>query len=60
MLTCKTTRKRPIGTPMRRREDDIRMDLKEMGINTRDWIDSAQNRDYWTAFVNTAMNLRVP
>ena len=37
----------PLGRPRRRWEDNIRMDLKEIGINTRNWIDSAQDRDYW-------------
>ena len=40
-------------------KDNIRMDLKEIGINTRDWVDSAQDRDYWRALVNAALNLRV-
>ena len=35
------------------------MDLKEIGINTRNWVDSAQDRDYWSALVNAALNLRV-
>ena len=38
------------GRPRRRWEDNIRMDLKEIGFNTRNWIDSAQDRDYWRAF----------
>ena len=38
----------------------IKMDLKEMGINTRNWVDSAKDRDYWRALVNTVLNLRVP
>ena len=36
------------------------MDLKEIGINTRNWVDSAQDRDYWRTLVNAALNLRVP
>ena len=36
------------------------MDLKETGINTRHWVDSAQDKDYWKALVNAALNLRVP
>ena len=36
------------------------MDLKEIGINTRNWVESAQDRDYWRALVNLALNLRVP
>jgi hypothetical protein len=38
---------RPLGRPRRRWEDNIRMDPKEIGINTMNWIDSAQERDYW-------------
>ena len=36
------------------------MDLKEMGINKRDWVDLAQDRNYWRALANAALNLRVP
>ena len=53
---------KPTGKiPLRRREweDTIRMDLKEIGINTRNWVDSAQDRDYWSDLVNAALNLRV-
>ena len=50
----------PLGSPRRRREDNIRMDLKEIGINTRNWVDSAHDRDYWRAPVNAKMNFRVP
>ena len=39
---------------------NIKINLKEIGINTRIWIDSAQDRDYWRALVNAALNLRVP
>ena len=35
------------------------MDLKEIGINTRNWVDSTQDKDYWRALVNTALNLQV-
>ena len=55
-----STGKRPLGRPRRRWEDNIRMDLKEIGINTRSWVDSAQDKDYWRALVNSALNLRVP
>jgi hypothetical protein len=41
-------------------EDNIRMDLKEMCISTRNWVDSAQDMDYWRALVNAALNLQVP
>ena len=57
ILTGKPTRKRPLGRPRRRWEDNIRMDLEEIGINAGNW---AQDRDYWRAFVNAALNLRVP
>ena len=40
--------------------DNIGMDLKEIGINTRNWVDSVQDREYSRAFVNTVLNLRVP
>ena len=45
--------------PRRRWEDNIRMDLKEIGINTRNWVHSAKNRDYWRALVNKTLNFRV-
>ena len=35
------------------------MDLKEIGINTRNWVDSVQDKDYWRTFVNVALDLRV-
>jgi hypothetical protein len=57
ILTGTPARKIPFGR--RRWEDNIRMDLKEI-INTRNWIDSAQDRIYWRALVNAALNLRVP
>ena len=48
ILTGKPTGKRPLGRPRHRWEDNIRMDLKEIG-NTRNWVDSDQDRDYWRA-----------
>ena len=51
--------KRPLGRPRRRWEDNIRIELKEIVINTRNWVDSAQDRDYLRALVNAALNLRV-
>jgi hypothetical protein len=48
--------KRPLRRPRRRWENNIRMHLKEIDITTRNWVDSAQDRDYWRALVN----LRVP
>ena len=52
------TGKRPSGRS--RGEDNIRMDLKETGINMRNWVDSARDRVYWRALMNAALNLRVP
>jgi hypothetical protein len=49
----------PLERP-RRRWDDIKMDLREVGWDGMDWIDLAQDRDQWRALVNTVMNLRVP
>ena len=48
ILTGKPTGKRLLGSPRRRWEDNIRMDLKEIGINTRNWVDSARDRNYWS------------
>ena len=45
--------------PRRRWEDNIRMDLQEIGISTGNWVDSAQDMDYWRALVNAALNLLV-
>ena len=60
ILTGKPTGKRPLGRPRRRWEDNIRMDLEEIGINAGNWVDLAQDRNYWRALVNVAPNLQVP
>ena len=60
MLTGKPTENKPLGRPRRRWEDNIRMDLEEIGINAGNWVDPAHDRDYWRALVNAALNLRVP
>jgi hypothetical protein len=52
--------RRPLGRPRRRWEDNIKMDLREMGFGDVDWIHLAQDRDRWRALVNMVMNLRVP
>jgi len=52
--------KRPLGRPRLRWEDNIKMDLQEVGCGGMDWIELAQDRDRWRADVNGVMNLRVP
>ena len=57
----KILRVKPIGKkPRHRWDDNIRMGLKEININTRNWVDSTQDRDYWRTLVSAALNLRVP
>jgi hypothetical protein len=51
---------RPLGRPRRRWVDNIKMDLREVGWDSMDWIDLAQDRDQWRALVNTVINLWVP
>ena len=60
ILTGKPTGKRPLGRPRHRWKANIRMNLEEIGVNVGNWVDSAQDRDYWRAIVNVALNLRVP
>jgi hypothetical protein len=52
--------KRPLGRPRRRWEDNIKMNLREIGMDGANWIQLTQDRVRWRAFVNTVMNLRVP
>ena len=52
--------KRPLGRPRRRWEDNIRMDLQEVGLGCEDWIGLAQDTDRWRALVIAVRNLRVP
>jgi hypothetical protein len=59
VLMGKPEGKRPHGRPRRRWEDGIRMDLREIGWGSVDWIQLAQDRDRWQALVNTVMNHRV-
>jgi hypothetical protein len=59
VLVGRSEGKRPLGRPRRRWEDNIKMDLKEIGINGANWIQLAQDRVQWWALVNTVMNLRV-
>ena len=60
VLVGKPDGKRPLGRPRRRWEDNIRMDLQEMGLGYEDWNGRAQDRDRWRALVCAVRNLRVP
>jgi hypothetical protein len=60
VLVGKPEGKRPLGKPMRRWEDNIKLDLQEVGGGRMDWIEVAQDRGRWRALVNGEMNLRVP
>jgi hypothetical protein len=60
VLVGKPEGKRPLGRPMHRWEDNIKLVLQEVGDGGMDWIELAQNRESWKAFVNAVMNLRVP
>ena len=52
--------KRPLGRPRRRWEDNIKMDLEEVGRGCGDWMELAQDKDRWQAFVSAVMNFGVP
>jgi len=60
VLVGKPEGKRPLGRPRRRWEDNIKMDLQEVGRGGMDWIEVAEDRDRLRALVNAVMNLRVP
>ena len=60
VLVGKPEGKRPLGRPRRRWEDNIKMDLQEVGRGGEDWMEFAQDRDRWRALVSTVMNFRVP
>ena len=59
-LVGKPEGKRPFGKPRRRWEDNIKMDLQEVGCGGVNWIELAQDNDRWRALVNAVMNLLVP
>jgi hypothetical protein len=60
ILVGKPESKTPLGRPRRRWEDNIKMDLREVGIDGANWIRLARDRVQWRTLVNTVMNLRVP
>jgi hypothetical protein len=60
VLVGKPEGKRPLGRPRRRWDDNIKIDLQEVGCGGVDWIELAQDRDRWRALVNAAINLWVP
>jgi hypothetical protein len=60
ILMGKPEGKRPLGRPRHRWVDNIKIDLREIGWNGVDWIDTAQDRDQWWALVNAVLNLLVP
>ena len=60
VLVGKLEGKRPSGRPRRRWEDNIKLNLRELGCDPGGWIDLAEDRDLWRAYVRSLMNLRVP
>ena len=60
VLVGKPEGKRPLGRPRRRLEDNIKMNLQEVGRGCGDWMELAQDRDRWRALVSTVMNFGVP
>ena len=60
VLVGKTEGKRPLGRPRRRWEDNIKMDLQEVGKGCGDWMELAKDSDSWRALVSTVMNFGVP
>ena len=60
LMVGKPEGKRPLGRPRRRWEDNIKMDLQELGGGCGYWMELAQDRDRWRALVNTVMNILVP
>ena len=60
VLVGKPEGKMPLGRPRRRWEDNIKMDLQEVGRESMDWIELAQDRDRWRELVSAVMNTRVP
>jgi hypothetical protein len=60
VLVGQPEEKRPLGRPRRILADNIKMDVQEVGGGRGDWMELAQDRDWWRALVSTVKNLRVP
>jgi len=60
VLVGKSEGKRPLEKPRRRREDNIKIDLQEVGAGCEDWMELSQDRDRWRELLSTVMNLWVP
>ena len=60
VLLGKPEEERPLGRPGHRWEDNIKMDLQEVGCGSMEWIKLAEDKDSWRALVNVVVNLRVP
>jgi hypothetical protein len=60
VLVGRIEAKRPMGRPRHRWEDNIKLDIREIGIDGSNWIQLAKDRVWWRAFVNSVMDLRVP
>jgi hypothetical protein len=60
VLVGKPEGKRPVRRPRRRWEDNIKMDLQDVGEGSGDWMERAQDSDRWRTLVSTVMNFRVP
>ena len=60
VLVVRPEGKRPLGRPRRRWEENIKMDLEEVGRGCGDWMELAEDRDRWRTLVSTVMNFGVP